>query len=141
MMQTWLKLIGSVKKPLTHPEYKGRWEEKYIGFRKTRKPSIRSGDHLFLYAPGGTKSIFALAEATSDPEINDQYNPDEEGSCYWNVNIQYLLNLPVDSGIHIDEITTKQRSLSKSIQRQSHIKLSSEESELALNKLQEKAKD
>ena len=139
-MQTWLKLIGSAKKPLTHPEYKGRWDKKYIGFRKTRRPSIRSGDYLFLYAPGGTKSIFALAEATSDPEINTQYNREEEGSCYWNVNVQYLINLPVNSGIHIEEITTKQRNLLKSIQRQSHIQLSVEESRLAYDKLQRKLK-
>jgi hypothetical protein len=133
-MQSWLKLIGSVDKPLTHPDYQGRWEEDYIGFRKARKPSIRSGDHIFLYAPGGTKSIFALAEAIGDP-----YNPNAVGHEYWNVNIRYLINLPVTSGIHIDEIITSQRNLLKSIQRQSHIKLSSEEAELALHKLQKRA--
>ena len=134
-MQTWLKLLGSVEKPLTHPDYQGRWEENYIGFRKTRKPSIRSGDHIFLYAPGGTKSIFALAEAVSNP-----YIPEDEGHESWNVNIRYLINLPVTSGVHIDEINAGQRNLLKSIQRQSHIKLSSEEAELAFHKLQKKAK-
>jgi hypothetical protein len=134
-MQTWLKLLGSVEKPLTHPDYQGRWEENYIGFRKTRKPSIRSGDRIFLYAPGGTKSVFALAEAVSDP-----YNPMAEGHETWNVDIRYLINLQVTSGINIAEITTGQRNLLKSVQRQSHIKLSSEEAELAFHKLQNKAR-
>ena len=135
-MQTWLKLIGSVKRPLTDPDYQGRWEAKHIGFRKTGKPSFRVGDQVFLYAPGGTKSIFALAEIISDPEINEQYDPNEEGSCYWNVKVNYLINQPVDCGINIEEITTKNRNLSKSIQRQSHIRLSPEEAELAFHKLQ-----
>jgi len=137
-MQTWLKLIGSAHRPLTRPEYQGRWEEPFIGFRKTGKPSFIPGDQVFLYAPGGTKSIFALAEAISHPEINEQYEPNEEGSCYWNVKVKYLINHPVDRGISIEEITTKDRNLSKSIQRQSHIRLSSEEAELAFHKLQKR---
>ena len=141
IMQTWLKLIGSDKVPITGAPFYGNYKVEYVGFRKTRKPSVRLGDYLFLYAPGGTKSIFALAEAASDPQINAQYNPEEEGSCYWNVSVRYLINLPVDSGIHIDEIGTNQRNLLQSIQRQSHIKLSHEESELALHKLQSKVKE
>ena len=137
-MQTWLKLIGSAKSPLTSPDYQGRWEATFIGFRKSGKPSFHPGDRVFLYAPGGTKSIFALAEVISDPEINKQYDPNEEGSCYWNVHIHYLINYPVDRGISIEEITTKDRNLLKSIQRQSHIRLSSEEAELALHNLQKR---
>jgi hypothetical protein len=134
-MQTWLKLLGSVDKPLTDSDYHGEWKQTYIGFRKTRKPSIRLGDNVFFYAPGGSKRIFALAESTSEPESNPEYDPEEKGSCYWNVHVRYLINLPVNSGIHIDEITTKQRNLLKSIQRQSHIKLFPEEIELAERKL------
>jgi hypothetical protein len=57
------------------------------------------------------------------------------GSCQWNINIRYLINLPVDTGIHIDEISIE-RNLAKSIQRQSHIKLSPEEFKLAVEELQ-----
>lgn len=134
-MQTWLKLLGSVDKPLTDSDYHGEWKETYIGFRKARKPSIGLGDYVFFYAPGGSKSIFALAEATSNPERDPEYDPEEQGSCYWNVHVRYLINLPVNSGIHIEEITTNQRNLLKSIQRQSHIKLFPEEIELAERKL------
>lgn len=137
-MKTWLKLIGSNKVPITGSPYNGIYNEEYVGFRKSRKPSIGMGDYLFLYAPGGSKRIFALAEATSDPEINPLYNPEEEGSCYWNVYVRYMINLKVLSGIHLDEITTNQRNLLLSIQRQSHIELSPGESELALKKLRMK---
>ena len=138
-MQTWLKLIGSNKEPITEHPFNGNYAEKKVVFRKTNKPSIHSGDQIFLYAPGGSMSIFALADVVSDPEINPEYNPDEEGSCYWNINVHYLINLPVSSGIHLDEITTEQRDLSKSIQQQSHIRLLPEESDLAHSKLNKKA--
>jgi hypothetical protein len=137
-MQTWLKLVGSSTVPLTGSPYYGRIDGEYVGFRKTNKPSIRAGDQLFMYAPGGSQRIFALAEAVGDPEYDSTYDPNEEGSCYWKVHIRYLINLPVNSGIHINEIRTK-RNLLKSIQRQSHIRLFPEEGELALSKLQKKA--
>ena len=138
-MQTWLKLIGSTDKPITEDPYYGKYDETYVGFRKATKPSIRSGDILFLYAPGGSKRIFALTQATSDPKPNPKFDPQKEGNCFWNVNVRYLINLPVDSGIHIDEIGTNKRNLSKSIQRQSHIRLLPEENELADSKLRKKA--
>jgi len=134
-MTSWLKLIGCSKHPITEDPFFGKYNESNIGFRKARKPSIRKGDHLLLYAPGGSKRIFALAEAVSDPEKNAGYAPQEYGSCQWNVKVRYLINLPVDSGIHIDEISTD-RNLSKSIQRQSHIKLFPEEYDTSLKKLQ-----
>ena len=137
-MQIWLKLIGSGTVPITGDPFYGNFQEEHIGFRKTNRPSIQAGDHLFLYAPGGSKRIFALVEAVGDPEYDSKYDPQKEGSCYWKLSIRYLINLPVDSGIHIDEIRTNQRDLLKSIQRQSHIKLLPDESELAFSKLQKK---
>lgn len=137
-MQTWLKLIGSGTVPITgHPWY-GNYKESYIGFRKRNKPSIRMGDDLFLYAPGGSMRIFALAKATSDPEYDTDYDPEKEGSCYWKLYIEYEINLPVNSGIYIDEISTSSRKLSKSVQQQSHIRLLPEEVELAHSTLQRK---
>ena len=138
-MRTWLKLIGSVKEPITGYPYYGKYDTGIVGFRKNRKPSVRLGDSLFLYAPGGSKRIFALAEVTSDPEYDAAYDPQEEGSTFWIVKVRYVISLAVESGIHIDEITTHRRNLLKSIQRQSHIELLPEESELAYSKLQKKA--
>lgn len=139
-MNNWLKLIGSSDKPITEHPFYGNFKEDYIGFRKARMPGIRMGDHLFLYAPGGSRSIFALAEAAANPENDSNYNPKEDGSCRWKLHIRYLINLPVASGILIDEVSSEQRKLTKSICQQSHIKLSPEEYKLAYSKLQAQAR-
>jgi len=133
-MKTWLKLIGSAKQPITE------WQEKYVGFRKKKQPSIEAGDRLFLYAPGGSRRIFALAEAVGNPERDLDYNQSVEGSCYWRLDVRYLenLNFPVASGISIDEVVSH-RKLTRSIGQASHIKLSPEESESAYRALREKA--
>jgi len=135
---TWLKLIGCSKNPITDPPFYGVYSHNHVGFRKERKPGIRMGDRIFLYAPGGSKRIFALAEAISNPEVDVDYDPQEYGSCQWKIRVRYLINLPVTSGIHIDEISTDQRDLTLSIQRQSHIKLFPAEYEGAFRKLQER---
>jgi hypothetical protein len=136
-MRTWLKLIGSAESPITKPPYYGEWKKNHIGIPGKTQPGMRNGDHLFLYAPGGSKSIFALAEATGDPEHSKDYNPDEKGSCPWTLPVKYLRNVTVDSGIHIDEISSssaRKCKLSKSIGRHSHIKLYPEEYESAYSK-------
>src|SRR5208283_2799387 len=115
-MATWLKLLGSAGSPINE------WKEKYVGFRKKNKPSIRTGDHLFLYAPGGTRRIFALAEAVSEPEHDSDYNPSKVGSCRWRLRVHYEINLPVTSGIFFGYFVNH-RDLTKSLRQQSHIKL------------------
>jgi len=137
-MNFWLKLIGSAKKPITAPPHNGNFNEEYVGFRKARMPAIRKGDHLFLYAPGGSRSIFALAEAMDDPEHDNDYNPNVEGSCRWKLRVCYRINLPVASGILIDEVSSRHRNLAHSVRQQSHIKLSPEEYKLADSKLRER---
>jgi predicted restriction endonuclease len=127
-MRTWLKLIGSAEKPITEPPYNGNYNGEPIGFRKKAKPGIRIGDHLFLYAPGGTRRIFALVEAISDPQWK------VEGDCHWTLNVKLLINHPVTSGILIDEVSSD-RHLPKSIQQASHIELRPEEYQSAFSKL------
>ena len=92
-MHSWLKLVGSADKPITDSPFYGNYREEYIGFRKNNVPGIRSGDHLFLYAPGGSRRIFALVEAITDPERDSKYNPNEQGSCRWLIYVRYLMNL------------------------------------------------
>lgn len=137
-MNYWLKLIGSSDKPITEHPFYGKYEEEYIGFRKQGQPGIKMGDHIFLYAPGGSKSIFALAEAMSQPEHDNNCNLQEVGSCPWKLRIRYLMNLPVAYGVCIDDINSENRILGRSIRQQSHIKLSQAEYKLAYEKLQEK---
>lgn len=138
-MSTWLKLIGSANAPLTEAPFYGRYTDEYVGFRKEARPRIRAGDNLFLYACGGSRSIFALAEAISDPERDSSYDPNQEGSCRWKVRVRYLISLPVESGILVDEIISGQRDLTKSLRQASHIRLLPEESDSAQRKLEERA--
>jgi hypothetical protein len=135
-MAGWLKLIGSRNAPITEAPFHGAYTKEHVGFRKANKPGIRAGDHLFLYAPGGSRRIFALAEAISDPERDPNYDPDQEGSCQWTVPVHYLINLPVASGILIDDIISSQRGLTQSLRQASHIKLLPEESDTAQRMLE-----
>jgi hypothetical protein len=137
-MTTWLKLIGSQEKPITEAPWHGSYTDEYIGFRKASKPSIQVGDHLFLYAPGGSRRIFALAEAVGDPEPDPNYKPNEHGSCQWRLSVRYLTNLPVPSGIPLDDIVCGDRDLRLSLRQASHVRLLAGESQLAYSKLQEK---
>ena len=142
-MKTWLKSIGSAKTPITEAPFHGDYRAEQIGFRKEGKPSVRSGDRLFLYAPGGSRHIFALTEAVGDPEHDPNYNPNEEGSCRWKLTVRYIpnLNLSVASGVHIDDVISHRKvKLTKSIGQKSHIELHLEESESAYHLLHEKAK-
>ena len=137
-MKTWLKLVGSQEHPITEAPWHGICTSEHIGFRKANKPSIRAGDHLFLYAPGGSRRIFALTEAVSDPERDPNYKPNEHGSCQWQLSVRYLTNLPVAAGILLDDIMCGERDLRLSVRQASHVRLLAGESELAYRKLQEK---
>ena len=139
IMKTWLKSIGSAQKPITEAPFHGEYSAEHIGFRKAGKPSIRTGDHLFLYAPGGSSRIFALAEVTGDPESDPNYNSNEKGSCRWRLCVRYLINLPVASGIQVGDVIS-QRDLTKSLRQKSHVRQPPKESQSAGKKLQERAR-
>ena len=131
-MNTWLKVIGFGNKPVTEAPYHGKYDLDYVGFHRKDRPSIRTGDHLFLYAAGGSKRIFAEAVAIDDPRPNDSTDRD---SPNWKLKVSYVTNLRVSFGVHIDEISTARRNLTKSVMRASHIKLDSDEAERASVKL------
>ena len=129
MRETWLKLIGTSKEP-----YQGRYERPYVDFSKSKRPrAIGPGDQIVLYATGGSKRLFALAEVTSEVYENNEYE-----EYPYRVNISYEVNLPVSAGIHIDDISTPRRNLPAAIQG-SYLRLKPEEFELAESKLREAA--
>jgi len=132
-MQTWLKSIGSAQQPITD-----RYTDRSVGFRKKTKPGICKGDLLYLYAPGVHKRIFALAKATGNPERDDDYDPQIQGSCRWKLSVRYLINLSVADGVHLDEVRGK-RHLAGSIRQQSHINLRPEESQSARKLLESRS--
>jgi hypothetical protein len=137
-MSAWLKVIGSHKTPIPVDRCSGYYtdENESVGFRRENRPGIREGDHLFLYGAGGSKRIFALVEAIGNPERDNKYDAKSEGSCRWKLRIQYSTNLPVASGLPIDEVRTK-RDLARSISQKSHIKLSPEEYKSVYSSLEE----
>jgi hypothetical protein len=51
------------------------------------------------------------------------------------VDIRYLVNVPASAGVHIDEVSTSERDLLRSLMRASYIELSPEEYERAAAKL------
>jgi hypothetical protein len=133
-MADWLKLVGSSKSPI-----RVSYTDTYVGFRKAARPGIRAGDHLLLYAPGGSRRIFASAEVICDPEHDPKYDRKVEGSTQWRVSVRYRINLPVASGVLIDEVSSD-RTLTRSLRQASHIRLSPEESASAQTKLEQQAR-
>ena len=125
MSKSWLKMIYSSDYPC--PEM---YERNHVQFRK-HKPRIHRGDNMILYACGGKKRIFALAEVTGEVYENGQED------WPYQLDIKYMVNLPVSSGVHLDEISTPDRDLLRSIRRRSYIQLQPEEYARAARKLEE----
>ena len=95
MSKSWLKMIYSSQPPC--PEY---YTRSYVHFRKCKPRSIHLGDLMVLYACGGSKRLFALAEVTSEVY--------ENGETDWpyQVEIKYIVNLPISSGVPIKRVNT-----------------------------------
>jgi hypothetical protein len=129
MSAQWLKMIGTTENPC--PESWNRGHTDFV--RKPRR--VRPGDHMVLYAVGGAKRVFAVAQVTSEPY------PSGEKRWPFRVNISYEVNLPVSSGVHIDQVSTSKRDLRRSVRRASYIKLYPEEFERAAAKLQHSLRD
>ena len=106
-----------------------------VGFRKLKRPSIRAGDILFLYAPGHRR-IFALAKVVGDPESDADYNANQEGSCFWKLPVSCSIMMPVDVGIQLRDINCS-RDLRLSVRQASHLELRADESQVADRMLQQ----
>jgi alpha-D-ribose 1-methylphosphonate 5-phosphate C-P lyase len=93
---------------------------------------VKPGDHLVLYAAGGRKCVFAIAEVTSEVKAS------EFDDWPYRVDINYLVRLHPADGVPIDEVSID-RDLSRSIGQHTYIVLHSEEYERAQAKLEEAA--
>ena len=89
---------------------------------------------MILYAVGGANRVFAIVEVTSEPY------PSRNSRWPFRVNVEYLVNLPVPSGVHIDQVRTSKRDLRRSVRRQSYIELRPKEYERAVARLEEAAR-
>jgi hypothetical protein len=119
-------MIGTSQRPCPDP-----YTRDYADFARMPR-QIRPGDYLVLYAVGGFKRVFALAEVTSEVRAS--------GVERWpyRVSLKYVVNLPPASGVHLDAITTEERDLLRVIRRgASYFKLRPGEYDLAAAKLRE----
>jgi hypothetical protein len=89
---------------------------------------------MVLYAVGGSKRVFAAAQVTS--EVYDS------GQKRWpyRVDIRYMVNVPVSSGVHIEKVSSPERDLLRSVRRASYFELRPEEYERAATKLRAASK-
>jgi hypothetical protein len=126
MSECWLKMIGTTEGPC--PEH---YTVTYADFAR-RPRRIRPGDRMVLYAVGRRKQVFALAQVTSEV-----YASGWERWPY-RLDINYSLNLPVSSGVNIEQVNTSKRDLLRPIRRQaSYFELDPDEYERAARKLRE----
>jgi len=126
-MGYWLKMIGSGNAP-----YPTLYDKPWVDFSRSRWPrQVHPGDHLVLYASGGLKRVFAIAEVTSEV-----YEQDEYQLWPYRVDVRYLINLHPSVGVHIDEVSTASRDLLRSLRRRSYLKLTPEEYKRAATKLE-----
>ena len=125
-MGVFLKTIGSARKP-----YPGAYTKPYVDFSHYPR-QVKIGDHLVLYAAGGSKRVFAIAEVTSEVKAS------EFDEWPYRVDINYLVRVHPADGVHIDEVSIN-RDLARSIGQHTYIVLSPEEYERAKAKLEEAA--
>jgi hypothetical protein len=129
-MSAFLKLISSAENPCPEP-----YRKNYVDFSRNPR-QVKPGDHLVLYAAGGRKRVFALAEVVSG--VYDA-GSDYDGRWPYRVDVRYRVNVAASEGVHINEVSTPERDLLRSVGRQSYIRLNPEEYERAAGRLREVA--
>ena len=123
-MTHWLKALGHARGPLP-----ARWlEDGRQSLRRTgfpRRPRIVPGDRLVYYASVWQR-VFAVVEAVAEPEQRDHPR------WPWIVRVEPLLVIPdLDVAPPVDAIGVLARSMSQ----QSHIRLTPEQFERAVEAL------
>ncbi|MCM3869236.1 MAG: EVE domain-containing protein [Pyrinomonadaceae bacterium] len=128
MNQFWLKVVG------TQEEEIRRYEKTHVGFPKNKRPrNINPGDRMVLYAVGGSRRVFALADVVSEIYPNKTYPRFPH-----TVDIRYQLNLPISAGVDIGEISS--RNLFSAVRAgHSYLKLTAQEYARAVTKLEKAA--
>jgi hypothetical protein len=122
MSAYWLKIIGTSEGPCP-----GTYAVEHADFKK--KPRhMQSGDLMVLYAVGGWKCVFAIAQ------VDGPFYASGVERWPFRVKIKYLVNLPVSSGVSIEKVNDE-RDLCLSLRRRSFLELSAKEYENAATKL------
>jgi hypothetical protein len=124
----WIKVTGTGEHPFIDDDWRprrDRWaREQGGGSFFPRRPSIRRGDRLVLYAAGsaaafGEGRLFAIEEV-----VSDEPEPSGHPRWTWKVYTRELSSVPLLShGPTLGEIAVSARSLG----RHSHIRLTDEQ--------------
>jgi hypothetical protein len=122
----WLKGIGHAKASL--PE---AWLAERPGILEStgfpRRPRMEPGDRLVYYA-AGWRSVFAIVEVTDEPTDREPRTSDP-ARWPWSVTVEPLLVIPhMENAPPVQAIGVAARSMSQ----QSHIRLSEEHYERAV---------
>lgn len=125
-MGVFLKTIGSGRNPCPEP-----YTRPYADFSHYPR-QVKPGDHLILYAAGGRKCVFAIAEVTSEVKAS------EFDDWPYRVDINYVVRLHPADGVPIAEVNIE-RDLSRSIGQHTYIVLYRDEYERARSMLEEAA--
>lgn len=140
-MQYWLKNSGSSAHPYTRDDWRSTHGELWptVNFPAKKKPTAVTGDRMFWHAIGsaalfGEARIFALGEVTDHPAYWDPEPKDERWP--WALPVRILVTVPLLSlGPKLSDFGKDVRSL----RRQSYVRLTPQEGELAERLLREAA--
>jgi hypothetical protein len=122
MPRYWLKITGDKDYTIKsdwRPDYE-RWIRERHGSTFPRRPTIRAGDFLVLYAAGSPKvfgkgKVYAVEIATSDPRRGDHER--------WPFLVETVLHVAgprLEECPNLDDIGVS----TMAVRRQSHIRLS-----------------
>lgn len=132
-MQYWLKNSGSSTDPYLHDDWRSTHGELWptVNFPEKKKPTAQTGDRMFWHATGsatllGEARIFALGEVTDHPAY---WDPAAKNPRWpWALPVRILVSVPLLSlGPRLSDFGKDVRSL----RRQSYIRLTQEQGEMA----------
>jgi len=128
----WLKSIGSTDDPqATDWVTSAPQELTEIHFPDKGKPSVSIGDYLVYYA-SGTRRIVGIVEVDSATTYD---SPERQWPWRCNVKAHLILGSIDERAPSLDEVLLPPHT-TKSVMQQSHIQLSEEEYERALEALE-----
>lgn len=110
-MAFWLKLIGTTENPVS--VYTENYADSSVGGNEW----IGGDDKVLLYATG-RQVVFASADVVSEPY--------DSGRSRWpaRVDIRYRKEVPIENGVHVNQIRDNGHELLHDVQHQSFVSIS-----------------